>query len=136
MWEECDFQDGRDIFDDEGISKHSTPARKGRLNSRPGSKTLDSKGRQITRSRSANTSRLHNISSQAPIETENKNRNVKSAMDRQKSIIESQRFKLREQQKQIDELRTLKEQLDKGRAITNKVIIAQIQVSLYTYFEV
>ena len=117
MWQDYELNGG---LDEAATSKSSTPARRSKFNSRPGSKTLDNKGKKCVRSLSANTSRV------TPTSTENvpgghNNRNVKSDINRQKSVIESQRLKLREQQKQIDELRALKDQLDTGRAITNKV---------------
>ena len=119
MWKECELNTERD---DAVTSKSSTPARRNKFNTRPGSKSLGNKGKHHVRSLSANTSRLPATPTEE-VPGGHNNRTVKSAVNRQKSVIESQRLKLREQQKQIDELRALKDQLDMGRAITNKVAI-------------
>ena len=73
----------------------------------------------IKRSKSANISKLD--VSPKPENEEPRNRMIKSALDKQNFIIDDQRIKLKGQQKEIDELRKLKDQLDSGRAITNKV---------------
>ena len=116
---ECQLSNGRD---DAATSKSSTPARTDKLNNRPGSKTLENGGKRNVRSLSANTSRLPRPSTEE-IRGKDNNRAAKSAINRQNSVIESQRIKLKEQQKQIDELRALKDQLDTGRAIMNKVYL-------------
>ena len=118
MWQECEFEPAQE---DGTPSKQSTPGRRSRYKSRPGSRAVESKTKPVKRSKSANTSQLDTTSSTEPDDA--KNRVIKSAIDKQKSIIDTQRIKLKEQQKQIDELRKLKDQLDTGRAITNKVTL-------------
>jgi hypothetical protein len=121
IWQECAIQ----LAPENGTtSKQSTPGRRSRFKGRPSSKALGTivqsiEDKAIKRSKSANTSKLD-----VSLKLENdepRNRMIKSALDKQNFIIDDQRIKLKGQQKEIDELRKLKDQLDSGRAITNKV---------------
>ena len=82
---------------------------------------MENQNKPMKRSKSAVTSQS-DITEKKESE-DSRNGVIRSAIHKQKSIIDTQRLQLNKQQKEIDELRKLKDQLDTGRAITNKVTL-------------